>query len=71
MFAGALIGTTITIAINNEFVRHRIALPILIFEKQAPAIFYGLLFPFLYEVSTLFAFTRSICHSIIHLVFGF
>ena len=36
IFAGALIGITITIAINNEFVRHRIALPMLIFEKQAP-----------------------------------
>jgi undecaprenyl-diphosphatase len=71
MFAGALIGITITIAINNEFVRHRIALPILIFEKRAPAVFYGVLFPFLYEVSTLFAFTRSIRHTIIHLVFGF
>ena len=43
IFAGALIGITITIAINNEFVRHRIALPMLIFEKQAPL--------FLYEVS--------------------
>ena len=71
ILAGALIGITATIAINNEFVRHRIALPILIFEKQAPAIFYGLLFPFLYEVSTLFALTRSIRHTIIHLVFGF
>jgi undecaprenyl-diphosphatase len=71
IFAGALIGITITIAINNELVRHRIALPMLIFEKQAPAIFYGLLFPFLYEVSTLFGFTRSVRHTIIHLLLGF
>ena len=71
MFAGALIGITITIATNNEFVRRRVALPMLIFEKQAPAVFYGVLFPFLYEVSTLFVFTRSIRHTIIHLLFGF
>jgi membrane-associated phospholipid phosphatase len=71
MFAGALIGITITIAINNEFVRRRVTLPILIFEKQAPAVFYGLLFPFIYEISTLFAFTRSIRHAIIHLLLGF
>ena len=71
MFAGALIGITITIATNNEFVRRRVALPMFIFEKQAPAVFYGVLFPFLYEVSTLFVFTRSIRHTIIHLLFGF
>jgi len=64
------IGITITIAINNEFVRRLVALPILIFEKQAPAVFYGLLFTF-YEISTLFVFTRSIRHTIIHLLFGF
>jgi undecaprenyl-diphosphatase len=71
MVVGALIGITITVAINNEYVRHRMALPLLVFEKQTPAFFYGLLFPFLYEVSTLFAFTRSIRHTIIHLLVGF
>jgi undecaprenyl-diphosphatase len=71
MLAGALIGIAITTAINNEFVRQRLAFPMLIFEKQSPAIFYGALFPFLYEVSTLFAFTRSIRHAIVHLLFGF
>jgi undecaprenyl-diphosphatase len=71
VLAGALIGTVITIAINNGFVRQRIALPILIFEKQAPGIFYGLLFPVLYEISTLFAFTRSLRHALTHLLLGF
>jgi undecaprenyl-diphosphatase len=71
VLAGALIGIAITIAINNGFVRHRIAGPILIFEKQAPGIFYGLLFPVLYEISTLFAFTRSLRHAVTHLLLGF
>lgn len=71
VLAGALIGIVITIAINNGFVRQRIARPILIFEKQAPGIFYGLLFPFLYEISTLFAFTRSLRHAVTHLLLGF
>jgi membrane-associated phospholipid phosphatase len=71
VLAGALIGVATTIAINNEFMRQRIATPILVFEKQAPAIFYGLLFPFLYEVSTLFTFIRSLRHTVIHLLFGF
>ena len=71
IIAGALIAMATTIAINNELVRWRIASPILVFEKRAPAIFYFLLFPFLYEVSTLFAFTRSLRHTVVHLLFGF
>jgi hypothetical protein len=64
-------GVATTIAINNEFMRQRIATTILVFEKQAPAIFYGLLFPFLYEVSKSFSFIRSLRHTVIHLLFGF
>ena len=62
--AGALIGLGVTIAINNEFMHARIATPIVAVEQRAPALFYGLLFPFLYEVSTLFDFTRLILHAI-------
>jgi len=71
VLAGALIGIGVTIAINNEFIQARIASPIVAVEQRAPAIFYGLLFPFIYEVSTLFAFTRSIRHTIVRLFFGF
>ena len=70
LLAGALIGIGCTIAVNNRFMRAHIASPIVAVEQRAPAIFYGLLFPFIYEVSTLFAFTRSMRHAIFHLFFG-
>jgi undecaprenyl-diphosphatase len=68
--AGALIGVGITLAINNEFLRTRIAAPIVAVEQQAPALFYGLLFPLLLEISTLFSFTRGIYHAISHILGG-
>jgi hypothetical protein len=68
--AGALIGVGVTLAINNEFMHARVAAPIVATEQRAPAIFYGLLFPFIYEISTLFSFTRGIYHAI-KLLFGF
>jgi membrane-associated phospholipid phosphatase len=71
VLAGALIGISVTIAINNDFMHTRIAAPIVAVEQRAPAIFYGLLFPLLYEVSTLFGYTRSTGRSILHLLFGF
>jgi undecaprenyl-diphosphatase len=64
VLAGALIGIGITIAINNDFMQARIASPIVAVELRTPALFYALLLPFLYEVSTLFGFTRSILHAI-------
>jgi undecaprenyl-diphosphatase len=71
VFAGALIGIGVTIAINNEFMHTRIAASIVAVERRAPAIFYGLLFPLIYEISTIFGFTRGILHGILHLyVFG-
>jgi undecaprenyl-diphosphatase len=64
VLAGALIGIGVTIGINNEFMRARIASPILAVEQRAPAIFYCLLFSFLYEISTQFPFTRSVLRAI-------
>jgi hypothetical protein len=58
------------IAVNNEFMCARIASPIVAMEQRAPAIFYGLLFPLLYEVSTLFAFTVRIRQDILHFFLG-
>jgi len=69
VLVGALIGMGVTTAINTEFMHARIASPIVAVERRLPALFYGLLFPFLYEVSTLFWFARSIYHSILHLFF--
>jgi PAP2 superfamily protein len=71
VLAGALVGIVVTIALNHEFVRARLAAPVMAVKRQAPAIFYGLLFPYLAEISTAFAFTRSLRHSIFHLFFGF
>jgi membrane-associated phospholipid phosphatase len=65
--AGALIGVGVTLAINNEFMRSRVAAPILAMEVRTPAVFYGCLFPFMYEISTLFGFVRSLRHSILRM----
>jgi undecaprenyl-diphosphatase len=71
VLAGALIGISVTLAINNSFMRANVALPIVALAQRAPGIFYGLLFPFLYEVSWLFTFTRGLRHAILHLLYGF
>ena len=68
--AGALIGIGVMIAVNNEFMRARIASPIVAMEQRAPAIFYALFFPFLYEVTTLFSYTRVIRQAILYYFFG-
>ena len=68
--AGALIGIGITHAISNEFMHAHVAAPIVAVENRAPAIFYGLMFPFIYEVSTLFTYVRDIYHAILHLLYG-
>jgi hypothetical protein len=70
VLAGALIGIGVTIAINNEFMQARIASPIVAVELRNPALFYALLLPFLFEVSTLFALTRSILHATFRLSGG-
>lgn len=68
--AGTLIGIGVMIAVNNEFMRARIASPIVAMEQRAPAIFYALFFPFLYEVTTLFSYTRVIRQAIFYYFFG-
>jgi undecaprenyl-diphosphatase len=67
--AGALIGIGVMLAVNNEFMRARIASPILALEQRAPGIYYGLFFPFLFEIATLFAFTRFIRDAIYYHLF--
>jgi membrane-associated phospholipid phosphatase len=68
--AGALIGVLVTLAIDNELMHERIAKPIVAWEQRAPALFYGFLFPFLLEISTLFSFMRGIYHAISQVVGG-
>ena len=62
VLGGALLGIGLTLAMNNQFAHVRIAAPILAMEQRAPAIFYGLLFPVLFETATIFHFTRVMRH---------
>jgi undecaprenyl-diphosphatase len=66
--AGVPIGIGITLAINNEFMHAHVAAPIVAVGNRAPAIFYGLMFLFICEVSTLFAYARGIYHAILYLL---
>ena len=70
VLAGALIGVGVMLAINSQFMHARVAAPIIAVEHRAPGLFYGLLFPFILEVSTLFGYTRGIYHAISHLLLG-
>ncbi len=62
VLAGALLGISITLLMNRQFVYTRIASPIMAMEQRAPGIFYGLLFPILFETATIFHFTRVMRH---------
>jgi undecaprenyl-diphosphatase len=68
--AGALIGIGVMIAANTEVMHARIASPILAMEQRVPRIFYALFFPLLFEVATLFAYTRTIRQAIYRYFFG-
>jgi undecaprenyl-diphosphatase len=68
VFVGALIGVGTTLAINNEFMRTHIAAPVVAFEQRASAVFYGLLLPFTYEVSSLFNVSRGMYHVILRIL---
>lgn len=70
ILAGSLIGIGVALAINNEFTHSYIAGPIVAVEQRSPALFYGLLFPFIYEVSTMFSFSRGIYRALSHILFG-
>ena len=62
VLAGALLGASISLAMNIKLVRSHIAAPIIAMEQRVPAVFYGLLFPILFETATIFHFTRVMRH---------
>jgi undecaprenyl-diphosphatase len=64
VFVGALIGVSTMLVINNEFMRERIAAPVIAIEERVPGVFYAFLLPFLFELSSLFAFSRGLFHGI-------
>jgi undecaprenyl-diphosphatase len=70
VLVGSLIGFSTMIAINHDFMHTHFAAPVLAFAQRAPAIFYGLLFPFISEVSSLFPFSRGIYHAVLHIFRG-
>lgn len=69
ILAGALIGIGVMLAINNQFMHARVAARIIAVERRAPGVFYGLLFPLILEISTLFSYTRSMIH-ILYVLIG-
>ena len=68
---GALIGILTSVAVNREYVRQKIAAPILAFEARYPPYFYGLFFLALAELSGAFPNTRRIGVAIVHLFIGY
>jgi undecaprenyl-diphosphatase len=60
----ALIGTSTMLAFGSEFMHAHVAAPIIVFEQRAPAVFYALLLPFSFELSSLFAFSRGVFHGV-------
>jgi membrane-associated phospholipid phosphatase len=68
---GALIGIATSLAVNRDFVRKRIAAPILAYEARFPPYFYGLFFLALAELSGGFPNTRRIGVALVHLLVGY
>ncbi|HEU5401261.1 MAG TPA: phosphatase PAP2 family protein [Terriglobales bacterium] len=69
ILAGALIGVDVMLAINSQFMHAHVAAPMIAVERRAPGVFYGLLFPLILEISTLFSYTRSMIH-ILYVILG-
>jgi undecaprenyl-diphosphatase len=70
VIVGALIGIGTTLAVNNSVTRANIASPITAIEQRAAGLFYGLLLPFIYEISEMFDFIRGLRHAIFHVVYA-
>jgi hypothetical protein len=70
ILVGALMGISITIALNTNPVRAFIAAPFLAVERRAPALFYGLLLSGLFEAGVMFGTVRSIGKAIFHALTG-
>ena len=71
IIVGALIGIATSLAVNREFIKKRIAAPILTLEARHPPYFYGLFFLALAELSGGFPNTRRIGVAIVHLLVGY
>jgi undecaprenyl-diphosphatase len=70
VFAGALLGLATGFAVIRAATRASLTRPLLAYEKQMPAYFYGLLFLVLAEVMSGFPNTRHVGEAIVHLFKG-
>jgi membrane-associated phospholipid phosphatase len=68
---GALLGVATTLALTREFVRRKIAAPILTMEARYPPYFYALFFVVLGELADGFPLTRRIGVAVVHLLRGY
>jgi undecaprenyl-diphosphatase len=68
---GALLGIATSVAVNREWVRQKIAAPILTYETRYPPWFYGLFFLALAELAGGFPNTRRIGVAVVHLFVGY
>lgn len=71
ILVGALLGIGTTLALNRDFVRRKIAAPILAIEKYYPPYFYGVFFVVLSELADGFPVTRRIGVAVVHLFRGY
>jgi undecaprenyl-diphosphatase len=68
---GALLGVGTSLALNREFVRRKIAEPILAIEARYQPYFYGLFFVVLGELGDGFPVTRRIAVAVVHFFRGY
>lgn len=68
---GALLGIGTTLALNRDFVRRKIATPILALKTYYPPYFYGVFFVVLSELADGFPVTRRIALAVVHFFRGY
>jgi undecaprenyl-diphosphatase len=71
ILVGALLGIGTSVALDRDFVRRKIAAPILAIEMSHPPYFYGVFFMILSELGDGFPVTRRIAVAVVHLFRGY
>jgi undecaprenyl-diphosphatase len=71
ILVGALLGVGTSLVLTREFIRQRIAEPILAIEARYQPFFYGLFFVVIAELGDGFPVTRRIAVAVVHLFRGY
>ena len=71
ILVGAMLGIATSIALDRDFVRRKIAAPILAIETFYPPYFYAVFFVILSELADGFPVTRRIAVAVVHLFRGY